>query len=57
MINNSQCMKIIQYLSILGGLLTPPPPVPTPKKSEARDKWCDLTGANNAGMSCIDLLG
>ena len=27
------------------------------KKSEARDKWCDLTGANNAGMSCIDLLG
>ena len=49
-------MKIIQYLDI-GGATYPPPPVPMPKKSEARDKWCDLTGANNAGMSCIDLLG
>ena len=29
MINNSQYMKIIQYISILGGL-EPPPPVPTP---------------------------
>ena len=30
MINNSQYMKIIQYLSILGGLEPPPcPPVPT----------------------------
>ena len=27
MINNSQYMKIIQYLSILGGL-EPPPPAP-----------------------------
>ena len=32
MINNSQYMKIIQYLSILGGgaRAPPAPPVPTP---------------------------
>ena len=30
MLNNSQYTIIIQYISILGGGLAPPPPVPTP---------------------------
>ena len=56
MINNSQYMKIIQYLSILGVLSPFPPPVPTPMPDSTQQAIITLVNKITSSLDTGDLV-